>query len=251
VLGLFLWEYGPCYDYAYTWWGAYNEVDIEYSRWGDPGHDLGQFVAQPYDWPGNLEGYDAAFAADEITSHAFRWLPDRVEFRAWRGGPDDESPQTMIHAWTYTGPHVPRPEQPRLHLNLWRLAPEVPAGDQEVVVTDFRFTYASGVAAAPPPADHGPPAGPAGRLYPAAPNPFNPATTVRYVLQRPGEVSLDVYGLDGRLVRTLYAGHRDAGEYEAVWDGRDAAGRAQASGIYLIRLKGRDFLETRRATLVK
>ena len=94
VLGLFLWEYGPCWDDAYTAWNAFNEVDIEYSRWGWSGNEIGQFVAQPWDRPGNLDRFDATFGADELASHAFRWLPDRLEFRSWRGGPD--VPRTLV-----------------------------------------------------------------------------------------------------------------------------------------------------------
>ncbi|MBD3220989.1 hypothetical protein GF314_07070, partial [bacterium] len=143
VLGLFLWEYGPCWDDAYTAWNAFNEIDIEYSRWGDPGDDLGQFVAQPFWYPGNIERYDATFADGEVTSHAIRWLADRVEYRCWRGPADEESTSPLIHAWTYAGPHIPRPEQPRFHLNLWKLE-GTPAGDQEVVFRDFRFVPADG-----------------------------------------------------------------------------------------------------------
>jgi hypothetical protein len=133
VLGMFTWQYGPCYDDGYLWWNPYNEFDIEFSRWGDPVNDIAQFVAQPWDWYGNLDRFDASFSDGEITSHAFRWLPDRVECRSWRGGPVDEAPENMIHSWTYTGPHIPRPEIPRVHVNLWRCCDE-PSSNQEVVL---------------------------------------------------------------------------------------------------------------------
>ncbi|MEZ4386430.1 MAG: FlgD immunoglobulin-like domain containing protein [Candidatus Krumholzibacteriia bacterium] len=245
VLGIFLWEYGPCCDDAYTWWNAYNEVDIEYSRWGDPGAAIAQFVAQPFDFPGNLDRFDATFAAGEIASHAMRWLHDRVEYRVWRGGPGDESPATLIHAWTYTGPHLPRPEQPRMHLNLWKLG-GTPAGDQEVVFTDFRFVP-EGVASAV--GDLA--AAPGGRLLGARPNPFNPRTTVRFELASDQPIALDVYDLTGRRVRRLANGAFAAGQHGVDWDGRDDRGRSLASGIYLVRLQGQDFVEGRRVTLVQ
>jgi hypothetical protein len=91
----------------------------------------------------------------------------------------------------------------------------------------------------------------AGRLYPAAPNPFNPRTTVRYELARDGHVALDVYALDGHHVRTLVSEYHTAGEYEASWDGRDDGGRRLASGVYLIKFRGSDFVETQRVALVK
>lgn len=250
VLGIFLWEYGPCWDYGYTWWNAFNEIDIEYSRWGDPSADLAQFVAQPYDWPGNINRFDATFAEDEVTSHAMRWLADRVEYRVWRGGPDDESAQNMIHSWTYTGAHIPRPEQPRMHLNLWKQG-DTPAADQEVIFQDFTFVPAGGVSHVAEGPGRILPAMPNGQLNPAVPNPFNPQTTISFDLVRAGHIELDMYDLNGRLVRTLLAGSFNAGLHDAVWNGRDDAGQQTASGVYLVRLRGNGFVETQRVALVK
>ncbi len=250
VLGLFLWQYGPCWDPAFLWWNPFNEIDIEYSRWGDPAADIGQFVAQPYDYPGNLDRFDATFGDGEVTSHAMRWLADRVEFRVWRGGPDAESAATLIHAWTYAGPHVPRPEQPRLHLNLWKLE-GTPAAAQDVVVADFTFVPAAGATAVDDEPGRDLVAAPAGRLYPAAPNPLNPGTTIRFDLVREGRVDLAVYDLNGRLVRTLAGDVLPSGEHRAAWDGRDETGQTVASGVYLVRLRGSDFTSARRVLLVK
>jgi hypothetical protein len=247
VLGLFLWQYGPCWDEGYLWWNPYNEIDIEYSRWTNPFNDLVQFVAQPYDFPGNIERFDMAFAAGEVVSHAMRWLPDRVEYRVWRGGPHDESAATLVHAWTYTGPHVSRPEQPRLHLNLWKVG-EAPASDQEVVFTDFTFVPEGAVGVAD---EHDLAAAPAGRLLAPAPNPFNPRTTLRYALARDGDVALTIHDATGRRVRSLVDGRRPAGEHRAVWRGLDDTGRRLASGVYLVRLRGEGFVESRRVTLLK
>lgn len=249
VLGLFLWSYGPCWDPAYLWWNAFNEIDIEYSRWSDPARAIGQFVAQPADWPGNLERFDFQTTGAEVTSHAMRWLPDRVEYRAWRGGPDDESAATMIHTWTYTGPHISRPEEPRLHLNLWKLEGTV-AGAQEVVIQDVRFEPEGSVV---PVEDHhvGLPSAPVGRLTSAAPNPFNPRTTIRFELARAADVALEVYDVRGQRVRTLLSGSRAAGTHEFVWDGRSDAGVGMASGTYLVQLRGAGFVDSQSVVLLK
>ncbi|MEO1128794.1 MAG: hypothetical protein AAFX05_03690 [Planctomycetota bacterium] len=144
ILGLFLWQYPPCYDPA-NFWNQHNEIDVEISRWGQPGNDVAQFVVQPWDFPGNIERFDITYAPDEVVSYAMRWLPDRIEYRAWRGGPTDESPATMLHEWTYAGPHIARPEQPRVHINLWHLDTGPVNGlDQEVVMPTFVFTPACG-----------------------------------------------------------------------------------------------------------
>jgi hypothetical protein len=224
-------------------------VDVEFSRWGYAGNPVGQFVAQPFDYPGNLRRFDAVFADGEVTSHAFRWLPDRVEFRSWRGGPGDEATSAPIHAWTYTGPHLPRPDQPRVHINLWQFEGH-PATNQEVVVDAFTFVPACftppcGVVAVPP-AD-----GAGARLATARPNPFSRSTAIRYAATDGGPVELVVYDLSGRRVRTLVHGTVSAGEHEVAWDGRDDSGRRLAAGVYFCRFRMGAAAETRRLVLVQ
>lgn len=231
VFGLFLWEYGPCYDPAYLWWNPYNEVDIEFSRWGVPGGPNAQFVAQPYDWGGNRLPFSMGFAADEVTSHAFRWRPDRIEFRSWRGGPLEETPAATVASWTYTGPHIPRPDQPRVHLNLWQFDGP-PAAAQEVVLDGFRFVaWPLGVLDVPPPA---PATG--ARLSLASRNPARDGATLRCSLARAGRVRLAIHDVTGRLVRTLADGVLPAGAHSLAWDGRDEAGERVPPGLYLARL---------------
>jgi hypothetical protein len=249
VFGLFTWQYGPCYDDSYLWWNPYNEFDIEFSRWGNPYRDIGQFVAQPADWGGNINTFDATFSDGEITSHAFRWLPDRVECRSWRGGPADESPENMIHSWTYTGPHIPRPEIPRVHVNLWRCCGE-PASNQEVVLDAFTYFPAGGTGVDEV-VDQGDATEKTARLLPARPNPFNPVTTIGYSLNDDGFAEISVFDLAGHRVRTIVSGFVPAGDHEAVWDGRDDRGDRVASGVYFYRLRVGDELDTRRMVLVK
>jgi hypothetical protein len=250
VLGLFLWEYGVCYDPAYLWWNPFNEIDVEYSRWGDPANDVGQFVAQPYDWPGNLTRFDAAFDTDEITSHAFRWLPHRVEYRSWRGGPESEAVSAPISSWTYTGPHIPRPEQPRVHLNLWQFGGP-PTSDQEVVFDDFTFVPACHT----PPCvtgigDEPPPVFVVSHLFPANPNPAVSRTVLRFTLPREGSARMAIYDVAGRLVRVLVDDVLPAGAHQTEWNARDDAGRRVSPGVYLYQLQAGGIVETRRLVLL-
>ena len=244
VLGIFLWQYGPCWDPSYLWWNPYNEIDVEFSRWGDPGNDIGQFVAQPYDYPGNIHRFAASFSEGEITSHAFSWHSDHVEYRSWRGGPDDEEPANMISQWSYTGPHIPRPEQPRAHINLWRLN-ESMVTEQEVVLADFRY-YPEGTVAA----DRDVSAAPT-HLHPAVPNPFNPSTTIGYTLEKDGHTAISVYDVSGRHIRDLVSGLVTEGYHEVTWNGRDSGGREAASGVYFYRLKTAGVVETRKMVLLR
>jgi hypothetical protein len=95
------------------------------------------------------------------------------------------------------------------------------------------------------------PVPPALHLYPNAPNPFNPRTTIRFDLPVAGQAQLSIYDLAGRLVRVLVEGEVPAGSHEAVWDGRDASGRSAPSGSYLARLVAGGKVEGVRLSLVR
>ncbi len=72
----------------------------------------------------------------------------------------------------------------------------------------------------------------AGRTLTASPNPFNPRTVLGFEVERPGHVRLAIYDLHGRLVATLVNERLEAGRHVVTWQGRDARGRAVASGAY-------------------
>ncbi|MCK4776282.1 MAG: T9SS type A sorting domain-containing protein, partial [Candidatus Krumholzibacteria bacterium] len=90
-------------------------------------------------------------------------------------------------------------------------------------------------------------------LYPAVPNPFNPETTIRYELKERGHVSLAVYNVAGKLVRTLVDEVKPplAGGYSVAWDGRTNAGNPVPSGVYFYRLVTQNFMQTRKMILLK
>jgi streptogramin lyase len=89
------------------------------------------------------------------------------------------------------------------------------------------------------------------RLLANVPNPFNPSTTIRYELARPQMARLAVHDVRGRLLRSLHNGVLGAGEHVAQWDGRDFAGRAMASGVYVVRLVTDDGGLSRKIVLVR
>ncbi len=72
------------------------------------------------------------------------------------------------------------------------------------------------------------------QLYP---NPFNPATTIRFAVKEPATVKLHIFNIKGELVRALADGEFNRGLYEKRWNGRDNTGRPAASGIYFYRLQ--------------
>ncbi|MBN2170342.1 MAG: T9SS type A sorting domain-containing protein [Candidatus Krumholzibacteriota bacterium] len=89
------------------------------------------------------------------------------------------------------------------------------------------------------------------RFAGAWPNPFNPKTTVRFSLAKAGPARVTVHDVAGRLVRVLHDGPAPAGTTELVWDGRDARGARQASGVYLLRFRAAGVSDQRKLALVK
>ena len=72
----------------------------------------------------------------------------------------------------------------------------------------------------------------------AAPNPFNPTTTIHVQLPASGPTSLTIYNMAGQVVRTLWDDHElEAGYHTIDWDSRDQQGHPVTSGVYLYQLR--------------
>jgi hypothetical protein len=84
------------------------------------------------------------------------------------------------------------------------------------------------------------------RLEQNYPNPFNPVTSIRYALKESGFVTLTVYDVMGRKVRTLVNEVQSRGYQTVSFDASDLA-----SGIYIYQLQAGDFTKTRHMMLVK
>jgi flagellar hook assembly protein FlgD len=88
------------------------------------------------------------------------------------------------------------------------------------------------------------------------PNPFNPETWIPYQLEKPAEVVLTIYDVNGEEVRTISAGHQSAGAYHSrdramYWDGRNQQGEFVSAGLYFGTLTAGDFTATRRMLVGK
>jgi predicted amidohydrolase YtcJ len=88
-------------------------------------------------------------------------------------------------------------------------------------------------------------------LYPAYPNPFNPATIIRFDLPHQQRVQLIVYDIMGREVVRLVDEVRSPGYYEQLWSGQDALGMQVASGIYFAQLVTPEYTKSIKMLLLK
>ena len=106
-------------------------------------------------------------------------------------------------------------------------------------------------AAQPSPVAVGPATVAALELAAPSPNPARSLAHLGFTLPRAGTADLAVHDVQGRLVRTLAGGPREAGQYAIGWDLRDDGGRRVAPGLYLVRLVDATGARTRRVVVLQ
>jgi hypothetical protein len=82
------------------------------------------------------------------------------------------------------------------------------------------------------------------------PNPFNPSTIINYQIPEEGFVTLKIYDILGKEVKTLVNENKPAGNYNIHFDASSASG-GLASGIYIYRLTAGSFISTKKMTMIK
>ena len=88
-------------------------------------------------------------------------------------------------------------------------------------------------------------------LYPAYPNPFNPTTTFSYLLPENQAVSIRIFGIDGRLIRTMMNENQTAGEHLLLWNGRNQENQLVGSGVYIVRVIAGAQIRSQKVILMK
>ena len=119
-------------------------------------------------------------------------------------------------------------------------------GSDPVAVSDRTYAEMVFQGATGTPVTEAPPTPSGYELFQNYPNPFNPTTSISYDLPEPAEATLSVFDLLGRQIRVLASGTQPAGSHEVSFD---ATGLP--SGVYIYRLEGGGFVETRRMVVVR
>ena len=88
-------------------------------------------------------------------------------------------------------------------------------------------------------------------LHPAYPNPFNPKTSIGFALPQSTRVSLIVYDLWGREISRLIDESMGAGHYQIQWNGKSSNGETVPSGVYIVRLSTREYVNSIKLVLMK
>jgi choice-of-anchor B domain-containing protein len=148
-------------------------------------------------------------------------------------------------AWTEVTVRVSDYVTPSAIMRVRFIAEDIGAGSiVEAAIDDFMAYEGDGVTDVVP-------ARGVTRLLANVPNPFNPATRLRFELAASGRAELRIFDVRGRLVRTLEDRRLDAGPHVRRWDGLDNHGRPVASGVYMARLVAPAYSGTQRLVLVR
>ena len=83
------------------------------------------------------------------------------------------------------------------------------------------------------------------------PNPFNPSTTISYILEKDSEVSVNIFDISGKLITTLQNAYQTQGEHSISWNGTDDSANKVGGGVYFYHLQAGDFIQTRKMVLLK
>ncbi len=138
VAGLFTWD-----DLGEA--PAYGEVDVEFSRWGDPlTANNAQFVVQPWDLAGHRHQFPMQLQGD-LSTHRFIWQPTSVQFDSYQGLASPPAPGDLIESWLFSGSDVPPPGRGNVRINFWLYQSLPPTNGQpvELIVKSVSFAPAS------------------------------------------------------------------------------------------------------------
>ena len=88
-------------------------------------------------------------------------------------------------------------------------------------------------------------------LYQNYPNPFNPITKIRYDLPLTEYVSIGIYDLMGRKIKSLINTNQNAGYRSINWDATNDLGQPVSAGMYIYTIQAGEFRQTRKMVLLK
>jgi len=133
VIDLFTWDNAPQQNH--------REMDITFSRWGNPTWNNAQYTVQPWTViPPHRFQLNLTNQNNDLTCYLI-WRPGSATFRTYRGAYLGRIPVTsnLIAEWTYRGPYVPTPGNENVHIVFWLYESRAPTNgvSSEFIVTGF------------------------------------------------------------------------------------------------------------------
>ena len=88
-------------------------------------------------------------------------------------------------------------------------------------------------------------------LHQNYPNPFNPTTQIRFDLPKDSYVSIDIYDLMGRKIKSLVNKNQAAGYRSVHWNATNDLGQSVSAGMYIYTIQAGEFRQNRKMVLLK
>jgi len=88
-------------------------------------------------------------------------------------------------------------------------------------------------------------------LYQNYPNPFNPSTQIQYALPTDANVSIAIYDLMGRQIRSLVNEQVNAGYHSTLWNATNDLGSPVSAGVYIYTIQAGEFRDVKKMILLK
>ena len=88
-------------------------------------------------------------------------------------------------------------------------------------------------------------------LHQNYPNPFNPTTQIKYDLPEDGLVTINIYDVMGRSIKTLVNDNQSAGYRSVRWDATNNYGEEVSAGMYIYVIQAGEFRSTKKMVLLK
>ncbi|MBN2157225.1 MAG: glycoside hydrolase family 16 protein [Candidatus Lokiarchaeota archaeon] len=116
----------------FTYLDDFNEIDIEFAKWGNDENENGQYVLQP-SWKMNHKKRFNFISNTEDSIHGFKWCKNSIRF--WSLISENEV------RWIYFGPGIPEPSTEHVNINLWLMQGLAPSNflEAEVIIKSFEF----------------------------------------------------------------------------------------------------------------
>jgi len=218
-----------------------HEIDIEFSRWGNILNNPGWYSVQPV-----TNGTQASFqlsAGDTLTTHKIKWTYQNINFQSYAGNfLTKDSSNSVLDDWTYSGLQNPVPDSTRLHINFWLIKGNAPSDKQEmelivkaVKINSITNVFRNGKSL---PSYY--------NLEQNFPNPFNPSTTIKFSVPETSFVTIKIYDVLGRVIKTLVSEEIFPGSYKINFNAANLN-----SGIYLCRMQSEKFFKTTKLIFIK
>ena len=89
------------------------------------------------------------------------------------------------------------------------------------------------------------------KLHQNYPNPFNPSTTIMYEIPKNGKVEVNIFDMNGKLIKSMVNKQQTAGYHKVVWNGLNKSGQKVASGFYIYTIKYNKTITSKKMLLIK